>query len=69
MPLTNKLYRNRQKRIGVKEFKYYDVPLKFLTGNPIPVGDEPVLVEAASRMYNELSNETAEFLSKWLIRQ
>lgn len=64
VPLTNKLYKEQADRIGVKEFKYYDVPLKFLTGNPLPVGDEPVLVEAASRMYNELSDETAEFFKQ-----
>lgn len=61
VPLVTKLYKEQQERIGVEDFKYYDVPLSFLTGNPKPVGDESVLVDAAQKMYRELSPQTGEF--------
>lgn len=61
VPLTREIYSQQKERIGVEEFKYYDVPLSFLSGNPKPVGDEEVLVEAAKKMYEELSKETDEF--------
>lgn len=61
VPLTTKLYEEQRKRIGLDELKYYDVPLSFLSGNPKPIGDEPVLVDAAQKMYRELSAETGEF--------
>lgn len=61
VPLTQKIYEQQKKRIGIEDFKYYDVPLSFLSGNPKPVGGEEVLVKAAEKMYNELSPETGEF--------
>lgn len=61
VPFTQKLYEEQRQRIGLYEFKYYDVPLNFLSGNPKPIGDEEVLVESASKMYHELSPETDEF--------
>lgn len=64
VPLTSKLYAEQAERIGIEDMKYYDVPLKFLSGNPMPIGDEPVLVNAAQKMYRELSKETGEFFDK-----
>lgn len=64
VPLVSKLYKEQAKRIGVEDMKYYDLPLTFLTGNPKPIGDEPVLVDAAQKMYRELSKETGEFFDK-----
>ncbi len=61
VPLTQKLYKEQKERIGVEDFKFYDVPLMFLSGNPMPVGGEDVLVDAAKKMYGELSPETDEF--------
>lgn len=61
VPLAQKYYKEQQKRIGIEDFKYYDVPLRFLTGNPTPKGEEKELVAAASKMYHELSPETDEF--------
>lgn len=61
VPLANKLYQEQAERIGIKNLKNYDIPLMFLSGNPKPIGEEDVLVDAAQKMYRELSPETAEF--------
>lgn len=61
VPLTQKLFAEQAERIGIENLKYYDLPLSFVSGNPKPVGGEEVLVEAASKMYHELSPETDEF--------
>lgn len=61
VPLTQKLYEEQKERIGISDFKFYDVPLMFLSGNPAPKGDAQKLVEAAKVMYKELSPETDEF--------
>ena len=63
VPLTQRLYQKQSERIGISDMKNYDYTLKFLTGNPTPKGDEAYMVEAASRMYKELSPETDEFFT------
>lgn len=61
VPLTQKLFKEQAERIGIEDLKYYDLPLVFLSGNPKPIGEEEFLVNAASKMYHELSSETDEF--------
>lgn len=61
VPLSVKLRKRQQKRLGLEEFYYYDEPLSFLTGNATPKGEEAFLVQNASKMYSELSPETDEF--------
>lgn len=61
VPLSQKIYADQAKRIGIDHMKYYDLPLSFLSGNPKPVGGEEVLVAKAQKMYRELSKETGEF--------
>ena len=61
VPLAQKLCREQAERIGIPDMKNYDYQLEYLSGNPKPVGDEPVLVAHASQMYHELSPETDEF--------
>ncbi|MGX7071294.1 M3 family oligoendopeptidase [Helcococcus kunzii] len=63
VPLANKLYEEQKERIGVEDFLYYDIPLKFLSGNPTPKGTEEELVDYAKKMYKELSPETEEFFN------
>ncbi len=56
--------RNRQaKRLGIEDFKHYDAPLLFNTGNATPKGNKDWMVERARIMYKELSPETDEFFS------
>jgi len=61
VPLTNKLFKEQAKRLGVKNPQYYDYNLMFLSGNAAPKGNKDYLVGQATKMYSELSKETDEF--------
>lgn len=61
VPLAQKLYKKQAQRIGIKDMKFYDVALEYLSGNPKPQGEEDYLVKKAQRMYHELSPETGAF--------
>lgn len=61
VPLAQNLFARQARRLGLKEMKYYDTNLKFLTGNAKPIGDEKYLVGVAREMYHEMSPETGEF--------
>ena len=63
VPLSQEIYAEQAKRIGIEDMKYYDLYLAFLSGNPKPIGDEDILVAAAKKMYRELSPETDEFFT------
>ncbi len=62
VPLANKLYARQQKRLKLDSLAYYDEKFDFLSGNPTPVGTPDDLVNAAVKMYHELSKETGEFI-------
>lgn len=68
VPLSNELRQRQAKRIGVDEFKYYDIPLDFITGNPAPKGNKDWIMERAKKMYEELSPETHEFINLMIDR-
>ncbi len=61
VPVANNIFMENAKRIGVKDFKYYDTSLMFLDGNPTPKGTKDELVAKALKMYTEMSVETKEF--------
>lgn len=61
VPLANKIYANQARRIGVDKLEAYDLDFEFNSGNPKPIGDEKVLVDAALKMYKEMSKETGEY--------
>lgn len=61
VPLSVKLRKRQQKRLGLDELYYYDEPLNFLTGNSTPKGDCQWMVDKALQMYGELSPESEEF--------
>lgn len=63
VPLAQKYYKEQSARIGISDMKNYDYSLMFLSGNPTPKGEEAFLVDAAKKMYRELSPETHEFFS------
>lgn len=63
VPLTQKFVKEQSERLGIEDMKYYDLPVKFLSGNPTPKGSEEELVEEARKMYSELSPETDEFFN------
>lgn len=61
VPLAQSLIKRQQKRLKLDELKYYDLNLKFLSGNAKPIGDTNYLVAKAKQMYSEMSPETKEF--------
>ncbi|HET7628509.1 MAG TPA: M3 family oligoendopeptidase, partial [Bacillales bacterium] len=61
VPVATKLRERQEKRIGVDKLKYYDNNFQFKTGNPKPKGDPAWILDRAKDMYNEMSEETAEF--------
>ncbi|NLN15630.1 MAG: M3 family oligoendopeptidase [Tissierellia bacterium] len=69
VPLVVKLMDRQRKRLGLKELKYYDETLEFLTGNATPKGDPDWILENGKRMYKELSEETHEFFTFMVERE
>ena len=39
VPVASKIYEQQAKRIGITDFKSYDMGLNYLDGNAMPVGD------------------------------
>ncbi|WP_373897647.1 M3 family oligoendopeptidase [Haloimpatiens sp. FM7315] len=63
VPVSEELKKRQAKRLDLNELKYYDEPLKFLTGNAVPKGDSDWIVNNGKTMYKELSPETNEFFN------
>ncbi|MEO8664399.1 MAG: M3 family oligoendopeptidase [Ignavibacteria bacterium] len=61
VPLAVKLREKQRKRIGVDKLMVYDAFLQFKSGNATPKGDPEWIMNNGQTMYDELSNETAEF--------
>ena len=61
VPITVDLRKRQAKRISVDELKAWDKNYKFKTGNPTPQGTLEELVNAALKMYTEMSPQTADF--------
>lgn len=61
VPVVEKLQARQQKRLGLSQMSYYDLPLTFPNGNATPKGTPDQLVAAAQKMYHELSPETGKF--------
>lgn len=69
VPLVAKLKDRQRKRLDLKELKYYDEQLEYLTGNARPKGDADWIIENGKTMYKELSKETDEFFSFMVERE
>lgn len=63
VPLRVELNKRQANRLGLEHLYYYDAPLTFNSGNPAPAGDEAWMMEKASKMYHELSEETDTFFN------
>ena len=63
VPVCEKLYKQQAKALGIKNPQYYDYNVRFASGNPHPIGDEKVLVNAAKEMYSSMSSETKDFFN------
>ena len=66
VPIAQKIYEQQAKRIGIKDFKSYDMGLEFLDGNANPVGDLDYKLDMTRKMYHELSKETGEIVDVML---
>ncbi len=61
VPLCKDIISSQMERINVKDFKFYDLGLQFLDGNPKPKGNSAELLSIAQNMYSCMSEETKEF--------
>ncbi len=61
VPLATQLKTQQSKRLSLPALKYYDEGIDFLNGNAKPEGDPDWIVNHATSMYDELSNETGAF--------
>ena len=55
------IHAEQAKRLGLDKLEYYDESLMFLNGNSTPDKGTQGMVDAAQKMYRELSKETGEF--------
>ena len=62
VPYDITLYGRQAGRLGLEKLSYYDMDMDFVDGNPTPKGDYDELLQAASKMYHEMSPETGEFI-------
>lgn len=60
-PVAAKLHEAQRQKLGVDKLEYYDEKLYSKDGNSQPVGTTQEKVDAAQKMYSELSPETKEF--------
>ncbi|HPX84746.1 MAG TPA: M3 family oligoendopeptidase [Bacilli bacterium] len=62
VPVAVSLFKEKAKRLGIKDLKSYDLGINFASGNPKPQGDRDFLVSQAQKMYHAMSQETGEFI-------
>lgn len=62
VPVAQAYYQRQQARLGIEDMKYYDLPIEFKDGNATPTGTPEEILDAAIKMYSELSPETSEFI-------
>lgn len=65
-PRASQVFAKQRERLGLDELRYYDVPFKFVTGNPKPQGDESWMKQRAKTMYDEMAPETSELFNRLL---
>lgn len=64
VPLCAKLKEMQCNRIGIEKLHYYDLDFKFPEGNPCPIGSAQDILAAGRKMYEEMSEQTAAFISE-----
>lgn len=66
VPVVTELANRKGRRVGIENYKSYDLALSFKSGNPTPKGDRKWQVERAKKMYEELSEETGKFFNRMI---
>lgn len=61
VPVVSAFKARQAKRLGVERLMFWDDACLYPEGNPKPSGDRDALVDAAQRMYREMSQQTGEF--------
>ncbi|WBY63571.1 MAG: M3 family oligoendopeptidase [Thermocaproicibacter melissae] len=61
VPIITDIKKKQAQRLGLSALKFWDNDCIFPDGNPKPQGSTKELVDAAERMYNEMSPLTGEF--------
>ncbi len=65
VPIVTELKHRQAERIGLTpdEMRIWDDPFKYREGNPKPMGTPDDIMAAGKRMYEEMSQETGEFIN------
>lgn len=66
VPQASAAFDAQRERLGLDALAYYDLPLKFTSGNPKPQGGEDWMKAQAKAMYAELAPEASELFDKLL---
>lgn len=66
VPLNVKVIKRQADRLGIDDFKFHDLALKFKDGSAKPQGTPDEIMAAGKKMYEELSAETGEFINMML---
>lgn len=66
VPVANGLREDQRVRLDLGHLYYYDLPFRFRSGNPKPLGSAKDTIRQASEMYHVLSKETGEFIDRML---
>ncbi len=61
VPIAKDIMEHQAKRLKLKDFSFYDIPLFYADGNPQHGKTMEELLEAAHQFYSDLSLETKEF--------
>lgn len=63
VPLATQVRERQAKRIGLDKLKNYDEEFIFRSGNPEPAGDPEWIIDRGREMYEDLSEETGDFIN------
>ncbi|HAR94648.1 MAG TPA: M3 family oligoendopeptidase [Deltaproteobacteria bacterium] len=66
LPVANALREDQRIRLNLEHLYYYDLPFRFNTGNPKPLGSAQDIIYRGKEMYHALSEETAQFIDRML---
>ena len=62
VPLAERVWEQRRKRLGLDVLYHMDEKLSFPEGSPAPIDTPEEILRAGKKMYEELSPETGEFI-------